>query len=84
MELENLTWHKGPPPHPGWWLASTTRNKRLWRWWSGIGWSRAFLDSEAVTTLDLSEFGGLSSCDYIEWSDYYPEDARVERVDPNA
>ena len=33
------TWHKGPPPFPGWWNASNCRNELAWRWWNGTSWS---------------------------------------------
>ena len=28
-------WHPGPPPAPGWYLASVARTGQFYRWWDG-------------------------------------------------
>lgn len=42
--LENLKesapWHEGPPPVPGWYNASTTGRKDIFRHWDGARWSQ--------------------------------------------
>jgi len=79
--MTDRTWHKGPPPHVGWWNASTIRDKKSWRWWGGDQWStwaypyESKKDAAYLATRPSYEPG-------IEWSDYYPKDARVPRIDP--
>lgn len=81
------TWRKGPPPFPGWWNArvmSFSGDDR-WGWWDGRRWS-VFAD-EGMSASEAAEraktiggYGGGTA--HVEWSDYYPENARVPRVDP--
>ena len=76
-------WHKGPPPHIGWWNASFGRREDAWRWWNGEWWSRDALPyysgHEAAV---FAERRAIALQRDIEWSDYYPENARVPRVAP--
>lgn len=79
--LAPRTWHSGPPPHVGWWNASNARWTGQWRWWDGVQWSDwagpSYTAKDArAAVLRLDYDGG------IEWSDYYPEGARVPRVNP--
>ena len=75
-------WHKGPPPHVGWWNASNTQNGDAWRWWNGIEWS------DLVFSIQGCEIAGFMASEAdverlpIEWTDYYPDNARVPRVKP--
>ena len=78
------TWHKGPPPFPGWWNASLQKADDIWRWWNGRYWSVSITwchPSTSVGTLarrkDLNQH-------IIEWTDYWPKNARVPRVDPRS
>lgn len=76
-------WHSGPPPHVGWWNASVLRSRVMWRWWDGMRWS-----APAHFMYSPSNVARAAACpvelgDHIEWSDYYPPDARVPRVDPS-
>lgn len=74
-------WHKGPPPHAGWWESSVSRNRNLWRWWDGKCWSKAAsYHLSAETAAFNADFPTTHSC--IEWTDYYPANARVPRIDP--
>lgn len=76
-------WHEGPPPHVGWWNASTTKDHAAWRWWDGKQWSRAtyphqpaeYAAKEAACAADVQD---------VEWADYWPRGARVPRIDPRA
>jgi hypothetical protein len=74
-------WHKGPPPHAGWWNASRENHRNAWRWWDGTEWSYfvySHWDKVVVAhraTKKASDYG-------ILWTDYWPENARVPRVDP--
>ena len=84
---KNRVWHSGPPPHIGWWNAATGTHSLVnhcWRWWDGKQWSRSALANE--TALSAAE-----SARYriprplqkaVRWTDYWPENARVPRIDP--
>ena len=80
---KNLKWHKGPPPHVGLWLASVGKHN-IWRWWNGVAWShQVSCDSSISTVINLSKgHGPYHVQPLIKWSDYYPEDAIVPRIDP--
>jgi hypothetical protein len=82
--MTERVWHEGPPPHVGWWnTMDTTGRSGEWRWWNGSNWSihtleirnaeDAALNSTKAAAFTLSE---------ICWSDYWPENARVPRLDP--
>ena len=75
-------WRSGPPPHIGWWNASVTRAEDKWRWWNGTEWSHSV--SATARTTDAAHFAKQISPDQdrIKWTDYWPENARVPRVDP--
>jgi len=76
------TWHKGPPPHVGWWNASAVKAFDCWRWWDGKCWSApAYPKYSARTAAAMAQKPGRWQYK-IEWSDYYPENARVPRSDP--
>ena len=81
--MKPRVWHKGPPPHIGWWNASHCRFESIWRWWDGKCWSNW------ATIMASSEFAAryaeqkASNQSNIEWTHYYPENARVPRVNPN-
>ncbi len=74
-------WHSGPPPHVGWWQASVRRRPSSWRWWDGTGWSLS-----AEHTCSASQAGHLARdpnpSGPVQWTHYYPLDARVPRVAP--
>lgn len=78
------TWHKGPPPHVGWWNASRNELTFCWRWWDGQCWSIPVFVGEdrlnAGSKAKVKETARLSRC--VAWSDYYPKGARVPRVAP--
>lgn len=75
-------WHKGPPPHVGWWEASWSRNTGVWRWWNGKNWGLDVSRSDGrllIAEAALVKDAWQSS---IEWTNYYPKNARVPRIDP--
>lgn len=79
--MRKRKWHKGPPPHIGWWNASAWRFGNIWRWWDGEKWSRSVRnDAEAVVASVTASIP--SSQEDIEWTDYWPKNARVPRIDP--
>jgi hypothetical protein len=89
-ELEMLdtgaerVWHRGPPPHIGWWNASRTKNNKSWRWWDGEQWSLSVYDDQSLAVaLDCAKYVTFFHVrDQVEWTYYYPENARVPRINP--
>ncbi len=80
------TWHKGPPPFPGWWNASWNFNDGIWRWWNGRYWSKAVVSCSPVASVRCAarRHEQLQDTLQIKWTDYWPENARVPRVDPRS
>lgn len=80
----NRIWHKGPPPHVGWWNASLAQDEDCWRWWDGEEWSIASTKETSPEAADkrVSHKSTYSRLD-MEWTDYWPEGARVPRIDPS-
>ena len=78
------TWHKGPPPFVGWWKTKWERTDGInWRWWNGELWSKcALYDDYILTVMDKANKPSNFLPDEILWSDYWPENARVPRIDP--
>lgn len=81
---------RGPPPHVGWWLtkwsAILSGNTEAWRWWNRNNWSCVAFESDSpdvVVACARTKTGALTR-NGVEWSDYWPENARVPRVDPGA
>jgi len=81
--MSKRTWHKGPPPHRGWWVASVSRLPEYWRWWNGEFWSVACKASMPVEKISQNAATlTFFEMQEIEWSYYWPANARVPRVDP--
>lgn len=77
-------WHSGPPPHIGWWESSINREPHIWRWWGGQFWSHAVLEHtphDAATEIAAMPIPKHMD-EYIEWTNYYPANARVPRIKP--
>lgn len=81
--MEKRVWNSGPPPHVGWWNASNMKDCDTWRWWDGAKWSLAayphFTAEHAAR-----EAAHATKAWRIEWTDHWPEGARVPRVDPRS
>jgi len=81
--MTDRKWHKGPPPHVGWWNASLYKNPRVWRWWDGDCWSfPAFMNDSPQAASHFANQISANSLSDIEWTHYYPTNARVPRIDP--
>ncbi len=80
--MTDRVWHKGPPPHVGWWNASRSGNTSVWRWWDGRRWSMEVWDDESGRRAKKLAKVEAPEQFTIEWSDYWPENARVPRIDP--
>ncbi|WAL81347.1 hypothetical protein OYT13_15965 [Pandoraea sp. XJJ-1] len=87
--LKPRTWHKGTPPHVGWWNARTFEGAfcqgQMWGWWNGHWWSRFCdpIEHTAEVAGIRATVKGARHVAEIEWTDYWPENARVPRVNPN-
>lgn len=79
--MSDRTWHKGPPPHIGWWNASSIQSPYAWRWWDGKNWSWP-AHSEWPVELAVNQTLKLETGAEIKWSGRWPEGARVPRIDP--
>lgn len=80
--MNERTWHSGPPPHVGWWNASAMTNDNVWRWWDGKQWSKIVFDTELPKAAGKKTLKKLPKDlqSTIEWTDYWPENARVPRI----
>jgi hypothetical protein len=77
-------WHKGPPPHIGWWNASVSKYcKTGWRWWNGVYWSAASFPHNTIKEVaENAKIGIHHGNEHIKWTTYWPKNARVPRVKP--
>jgi hypothetical protein len=72
-------WHKGPPPHVGWWNSSQYHSESVWRWWNGEYWSDPVGDHYSIE-LAAKKAAIQTTYKDVRWTDYYPENARVPRI----
>ena len=83
---DGIIWHSGPPPHVGWWNASTVCNtetwRQIWRWWDGKCWSASAYPTHSMATVNQMA-NWKTDTDYVKWTDYWPENARVPRIVPD-
>jgi hypothetical protein len=79
-------WHSGVPPHIGWWNASNAKCPATWRWWNGAAWSVAAYEGNSAEQVEHKAQTPLEPiwCEPtdIYWSDYWPANACVPRIDP--
>ncbi len=83
--MTKRVWHKGPPPHVGWWNSRRRDcSNDMWGWWDGKGWScfsySSYSAKEAAE--QAAERGAVYDGPGVEWTDYYPANARVPRIAP--
>lgn len=84
--MTERVWKPGPPPHIGWWNASAvlmSPSPHAWRWWDGRKWSFNCQqgDSDEWLKNAIPQKENYET-DKMVWSDYWPKNARVPRVDP--
>lgn len=82
--MSKRIWHKGPPPHVGWWNATSDTDgaPNTFSWWDGRAWS---LGSQPDAPPDVAADRAKvyrPVLELVEWTNYWPENARVTRVDP--
>lgn len=78
--MTERVWKSGPPPHVGWWNASVTRDSAAWRWWNGERWSIVHYAFDRPGSRPSKASEGMNR--RMLWTDYWPENARVPRLDP--
>lgn len=81
--MSERIWRKDAPPHVGWWNASVDRMEEVWRWWNGRYWSAPAGEHDVESEiLRAASSPTVFAPDEIEWTDYYPANARVPRIAP--
>lgn len=80
--MSDRVWHKGPPPFSGWWNASMQKAEDSWRWWDGENWSYPLGESSRLEYVTSMSRVPAFPQEKVEWTDYWPENARVPRLDP--
>ena len=74
------TWHKGPPPSLGWWIASVNWDFACLRWWDGEQWSQpAYRETLAPASVAASP-AALDMQPRIRWTerpDWWPKRSRT-------
>lgn len=73
-----MKWKTTNPPHVGWWLCSGD----WWRWWDGKVWSFGASPGCSESTLQ-DAYRTPAVNQFIEWCDFWPEDALVPRLSTN-
>lgn len=86
MNMNKPKWKKGWPPFKGWWNMSICRDSGIWRW---IEPETGFISVAVYKNLDASDAARKAKVhdifrpiEELEYSDYWPENARVPRIDP--
>lgn len=86
--MREREWIKGDPPHVGWWNASDTRVHDAWRWWNGEYWSAVVFSGGDLYSREeinhLARVKNLGSIFPVEYTNHWPKNARVKRVNPEA
>ena len=76
-------WKNGPPPHIGWWNASSVMDDRAWRWWNGEYWSMRACPANSREQVKIpAKTRSRITNEIMQWTDYWPENARVPRFAP--
>lgn len=74
-----LKWLTGKPKAKGWWMASTDKDPRSWRWWDGVQWSLNVHSNRAANTAARRAKKPSRDSDRVQYTTYYPANARVPR-----
>lgn len=83
MIMVYRNWHEGPPPHIGWWNASRYKSEVNWKWWDGQCWSQSATPHYTLSQVkDAAGYPDSADQSDLEWTSYWPEDARVPRMKP--
>lgn len=81
-----MKFNSGNPPHTGWWYTERddgpySQPMAAWRWWNGKQWSMACHSDNSIAAIveraqEPTRIGQVR----ISWSDYWPYNARVPRI----
>lgn len=82
------SWNYGSPPYAGWWHTGWYYGKRpimltSWRWWDGKSWSAQEYEEESRPPKEIKQMRSGANY-FIQWSTYWPENARVPRFASDA
>lgn len=85
MKHTERIWNRGAPPHKGWWNASMVQRYDSWRWWDGEAWCMPCLPHSPAANAALSaqRRDDPHIQKVMQWTDYWPEGARVPRMIPS-
>ena len=73
--------HDCKPPYRGWWYTHDRLGKAgPWRWWDGDRWSVGYHSHESLEQRSVWMLGYETPKNYCPWSFYYPNDARLPRI----
>lgn len=79
-------WNHWVPPHVGWWQTKINIFSVAdvgWRWWNGVYWSKIVFETDsAEKAAAQAKLASVFDLKQTVWSYYWPEHARVPRVDP--
>jgi len=79
--MKQCNWYSGPPPHVGWWCTYKEGRFTRWRWWDGYKWSLFAIPSDP--RIIAGEWAKTEALHQNQkWNNYWPENARVPRIDP--
>lgn len=82
-----MKFNKGNPPHTGWWLTERDNGPydapvTGWRWWNGKQWSiLCYSGFDILTVTRRAQTITAIPKSRISWSDFWPKNARVPRID---
>ena len=74
-----LVWLPTHPVKVGWYMASKDKDPRSWRWWNGRVWSLNVHSHRAASTAARRAKKEAPNQSYIQYTMYYPANARVAR-----
>jgi len=84
--MNKLTWHRGYPPFTGWWFTKADTLPKCWRWFDANNktWSISVFetyDDAKIAALYAAKKSRIQH-EFIAWTYYWPEGARLPRIDP--
>lgn len=83
--MSDRTWHKGWPPFTGWWNMNSVWDRDTWRW---VDVENKFIsmpvyqNDRLIVAEELARIEDGLSINKFEYTFYWPENARVPRIDP--
>lgn len=81
--MTKTIWHKGKPPHVGWWMIKAFGLKQSWSWFDGEKWGGFVWCTHNSEIAEIITNSYEFPIGFFEWCNYWPENARVPRINPN-